>query len=101
MIENRMVIDSEWPEEDWDDPYEDNGTEDYVMDCLFETDNVHLFMEHYLDVEDLEEKEIQCQEIFEAMSAKYPVMFHDAFREWMVNKTDMIRDIFNEWWRNR
>lgn len=99
MIENRMVIDSEWNDEEEPDYFEDNATEGAMMDCLFSEGLVHLFMEYYLDVEDLEEKEEKCEELFEAMCVKYPISFKAEFTKWMRDKEDMLRDIFNKWYK--
>lgn len=101
MIENRMVIDSEWPEDDFVDYWEDNATEGMVIDCLFDEELVHLFFESYLEADDLDNKEEECEAIFEAMCAKNPVSFHQEFREWMKMKEYTLHDIFNAWYAKK
>lgn len=100
MIENVMVLDSYWDDEPDEDYYDEYGTEGNVIDCLMETENVHMFMEHFLRVEDLSEQEIKCQEIFDAMCKTNPNTFYKAFREWEC-RNDEVRDLFNEWYANR
>lgn len=101
MIENRMVIEEENDNSWEEDNYEKYGDICAVIDYLFDTENVHEVMEAYLDAVDLEEKESECETLFEAMEKTNKVQWREFLRKWISNNEDMIANGFNRWYSER
>lgn len=97
-IENPMVIDSLWDDDQKDDAYDVYGDISNVIDCLFDEDKIHLVIESYLSVDDLEEKEEECQQIFYALEQSEKVYWRKLVNDWIIDNNDKVREIFCKWY---
>ena len=94
MIENAMVIDSLWPEEDYTDHWDEDRTDELIEEYAGDRDIITDAVAHWLDVDGGDVDRLQI--VYDNLPTDYK---RDILRQY-IEYTDK-QDDFGEWWEVR